>query len=728
MILTSFNEIKKSFNILLALFFIGAFSSVAAEIEWPKEVSFDKGNIIVYQPQPEKLEGNLLTGRSAMALEIAGKKDPIFGVFWFEAHIDTDQEKRTATIYDVNVKRVRWPDSKDTEEQKFTQLVESAIPKAGFTISLERLSASLATAEQEITSLDGLNNEAPQLVFEQQLSVLLMFDGEPKFSDIEKSGYQRAVNTPFLVIKDKNKSQFYMFNGAVWFAANSALGPWASTMSVPTEVVKVLPKTEDGKVVSHISSGASFPKIVVATTASELIVSDGKPKWEAVSGGELLYVKNTETPWLRHIESGNMYLLLSGRWFRAKNTSGPWTFVRADKLPNSFSSIPSSSDIGGIRSSIAGTPEANEAILDAQIPQTAAIRREDASTNVEYSGAPEFKKISGTDVAYAVNTSAQVLEIRSKFYVVDNGIWFVSNKAKGPWGVADTIPADDISKIPPSSPVYNTTYVHVYHSTPEVVYVGYTPGYMWSFPYHGVPVYGSGWYYPPYRGVIYYPRPPTWGFHVGYNPWTGWNYGVSWSHGFFSVGVTLGHSHHHNHGCCGSGWYGGGYRAPVIINTGNINTGNINIGNNINSGNRKKFANDISKKSGSLQRGNVNRPNLYNSQQGNSKRISQESLKQNFRTASPAKGRLNNVYADKDGRVVRNLDNNWQIQQNKTWEKDSSLNTQKSRQGLSDRSYDFSNKKSRVQSNGRQSRLNNARNARQSGSNRERSAARSRRR
>jgi hypothetical protein len=139
-----------------------------------------------------------------------------------------------------------------------------------------------------------------------------------------------------------------------------------------------------------------------------------------------------------------------------------------------------------------------------------------------YDGDPKFEKISGTKVAYAVNTGAQVLEIGGRYYAVDNGVWFTSSSAKGPWVVADSVPEDEISKIPPSAPVYNTTHVHVYQSTPEVVYVGYTPGYLWSFPYYGVPFYGTGWYYPPYWGSVYYPRAPTWGFHVGYNPWTGW--------------------------------------------------------------------------------------------------------------------------------------------------------------------------------------------------------------
>ena len=47
-------------------------------------------------------------------------------------------------------------------------------------------------------------------------------------------------------------------------------------------------------------------------------------------------MENTETPWLRDLASGNMYLQLSGRWFRSKAADGPWVFVPADELPEAF--------------------------------------------------------------------------------------------------------------------------------------------------------------------------------------------------------------------------------------------------------------------------------------------------------------------------------------------------------------------------------------------------------
>ena len=47
--------------------------------------------------------------------------------------------------------------------------------------------------------------------------------------------------------------------------------------------------------------------------------------------------------------------------------------------------------------------------------------------------------------------------------------------------------------IPPSSPLYNLTYVQVYGSTPTVVYTGYTPGYTGAYVSDGCIVYGTGY-------------------------------------------------------------------------------------------------------------------------------------------------------------------------------------------------------------------------------------------
>jgi len=644
----------------------------ARALDWPQEVEAPEGTIVVYQPQPESLTGNVLTARAAMSLELKDRSEPIFGAFWFTAKIDTNTDTDTALVHDVVVTRVRWPDSKDPAEQRFTQIVESAIPEAGFTISLDRLSASLATAQREERSLENLKNDPPKIVFRDRLAVLLIFDGTPRFSPVEDSPYERALNTPFLVVRDTRSKTLYLSSGSLWYEAADPLGPWSPTSAPPADLAKMLPAADDGA-----SAPKTPPEIVVATEPTELVCSDGKPSWTSLTGGQILYVENTETPWLRDLAAGNMYVLLSGRWYRAKGESGPWTFVRADQLPDSFRQIPPASDIGGLRVSVAGTEEADEALLDAEIPQTAAIRRSEAKLEVEYDGEPKFEAIPGTRVSYAVNTGVQVLEIDGCYYAVDNGVWFTSKAAGGPWAVADEIPEDEIGKIPPSSPVYNTTYVTIYDSTPEVVYVGYRPGYLWSFPYYGVPVYGTGWYYPPYWGSFYYPRPPTWGFHFGYNPWTGWNYRVSWSNGFFSFGMSWGggYGYYRPWGCCG-GWYGGGYRGPVYINT-----GDINIGNTINVGNRTDIANKLGDRKTNI--GRLGSRNAYDRPEVRSRIADRATAKANLKQARGAPGRKNDVFADERGAVARREGDQWQVRDRGQWTRDAV--PEKVPEGASDR-------------------------------------------
>lgn len=640
----------------LAAIWFAAIQTVFAAppaMSWPQELKAPEGSIFVYQPQPEKLTGNTLEGRAAMSIELKNTDTPIFGAFWFSAQLDTDTDDDTVLVRDFKVTRVSWPDSKDQGEQRFTQIVEASVPSAGFVISKERLSASLATAEREQKSLESLKTDPPKIEFRESLAVLLLYDGPPRFTPIDKSDYERVMNTPFVVARHKQTKICYLSSGQLWYESKEPLGPWSPTTSPPADLVKMLPKPD-----TSTPPPKQPPIIVVATEPTEVIASDGKPKWTSLVGGKLLYVKNTETPWLRELSSGDMYVLLAGRWYHAKTQAGPWTFVRADKLPASFKEIPPASEIGGLRTSVAGTEEAQNALLDAQIPQTAAIKRSEAKLEVKYDGEPKFEKIPQTKVAYAINTSAQVLEIEGRYYAVDNGVWFTSEAAKGPWVVADKIPEDEIQKIPASAPVYNTTYVHVYHSTPEVVYVGYTPGYLWSYPYYGVPVYGTGWYYPPYWGAYYYPRPVTYGFNVGYNPWTGWSFGLSWSYGFFTFGVSWGGGYG---GCCG-GYYGGGYRGPVFINT-----GDINIGNNPNIGNRDKINDRISKQPRDKS-DRLGGSNLYNRPE-NRARKADAAARPKLNQARPT-NRANDVYVDRNGQLARRAGNDWQVRDQGGWKSD----------------------------------------------------------
>ena len=99
----------------------------------------------------------------------------------------------------------------------------------------------------------------------------------------------------------------------------------------------------------------------------------------------------------------------------------------------------------------------------------------------------------------------------SSYYALQNAVWFVASDPSGAWSAATSVPAV-IYTIPPSSPVHYVTYVRIYGSTTDVVYAGYTPGYMGTVVAPGgVVVYGTGYVYPAWVGSVWYPVPITYG-------------------------------------------------------------------------------------------------------------------------------------------------------------------------------------------------------------------------
>ena len=77
-----------------------------------------------------------------------------------------------------------------------------------------------------------------------------------------------------------------------------------------------------------------------------------------------------------------------------------------------------------------------------------------------------------------------------------------------------------------------------------IMYIhGYTPGYLNSYIYGPTVVYGTGFYYAPWYGAYYYPRPWSWGFNFCYTPYFGWGFGWGYSPAWFSIGFGFGYGY-----------------------------------------------------------------------------------------------------------------------------------------------------------------------------------------
>jgi hypothetical protein len=532
--------------------------------EWPRSMEMGTGTLEIFQPQIEKFEGVTLSGRAALSWTAGKDKAPVFGVLWFTTTVSIDRDARTGTIETIRVDKVRFPNITKDEEKDLATILEREVPKWDLTLSLDSIQASLAVSQAEKKSSEGLKSPPPRMLFSNDPAVLLLYAGKPVEQPLPGSELKRVVNTPMFVAFDPSTRRYYLAGGKYWYEAPAATGPFTS-VAAPSPAVKALfdsqppPEKLTGDAAQQaaeklVEEPAVPPRILVSTEPAELFVFDGPPKYVPVGDdADLLYAENTQRDVLVYVPTSETFVLASGRWFKSKSTAGPWTFVRPDKLPAGFSKLPADSPVGQVRTFVSGTDEALDALADSQIPQTTAVKR-DQKFEVTYDGEPRFKPIEGTQMAFAVNTPFSVIQDAGRYWACDQGVWYVASGPRGPWAVSDRRPPD-IDQVPPSAPVYNTKYVYVYQSTPEVVYVGYLPGYTGMYPYYGTVVYGTGFYYPPYIGpTVYYPRPCTYGFGVVYNPWVGFGFGYGYGSPFFYSGMRFGPAY-------GPGWYGApGYR------------------------------------------------------------------------------------------------------------------------------------------------------------------------
>ena len=648
--------------LLIPLFSLSLFAE--GQIDWPKKIEKNNTTVVIYQPQIESLTANNMEARAAVSVTNEEYTSPVFGAMWFDCNISTDRDERMVSLIGMKVSAAKFPKVEEEKIEQLSKYLENEIPKYEIQLSLDQLLADLDMTETTLELSANLNNGPPEIIFTTTPSVLIIVDGDPVFEEIENTNYERVLNTPFFLVKDKKKGDYYINGGEHWYISENA-ADWVYTAKVPKKLKEIAEKAldtgEDGYASAEaLKDGESveepvIPEIILRTTPAELLQSDGEPDFSPIEGTSILYMTNTADDILMNIETQEYFILVSGRWYRSKSiTDGPWTFVEPDQVPDGFTTIPADSDVGSVRSSVAGTQEAKEAVLENQIPQTAEVDRNEAKLEVTYDGKPKFEPVGETSMKYAVNTDKSVLLIENRYYCCDNAIWFESVSATGPWIVSTSVP-ESVQEIPPESPVYNVKYVYIYDSSPTVVYVGYTPGYVHSYYYGGCVYYGTGYYYRPWYGVHYYPRPVTYGFNVHWNPYTGWGFSYGVSFGWMTVGWgaprygwwgPAGYRHGYHHGYHRG--YSRGYRAGYYAGKGSSSPGRPTPYSS-----RPTASNNVYKNrsQGVARTGNTH----FDPKTGN--RVS--SADRAARPSTQPANRDNNVYTDRDGNVYRRDGDNW---------------------------------------------------------------------
>ena len=214
------------------------------------------------------------------------------------------------------------------------------------------------------------------------------------------------------------------------------------------------------------------PTIYTSQVPTELIVFKGQPDFVPIVGTQLLWASNTTSDVLIDTTNNNYYVLLAGRWFTsAAHERAVDVRRRATRCRPTSRSIPAQSLAGAVLPTVAGTPQAQEAVIENSIPQTATVPLKNG---------PKFTP--NFDGAAAVRADPRhVAVVRHQFVRADHPgrartRITRSRPACGSRRRRSTGPVDrsrrrcrrSIYTIPPSSPIYYVTYVRIYEATPTV--------------------------------------------------------------------------------------------------------------------------------------------------------------------------------------------------------------------------------------------------------------------
>ncbi len=199
--------------------------------------------------------------------------------------------------------------------------------------------------------------DPPRLLFADRPAILVLIDGDPVYRPIRGTDLERIVNTkPFIVRDTAGIHYMKVFDG--WMESYGFRGMWSVAGVPPPGAKQALRRTAAAQTVDLLNGAAArtsgkprvlddetAPAVFISTEPAVLIVTDGPPRFATVAGTSLEYVENTSANIFKEPTDEELYVLVSGRWFSAWTTDGPWEPVSRSDLPSDILAIPDNSPV-----------------------------------------------------------------------------------------------------------------------------------------------------------------------------------------------------------------------------------------------------------------------------------------------------------------------------------------------------------------------------------------------
>ena len=338
---------------------------------WPRVLEGDTYQVKTYPPQFDAWDGDQLRAHSAIEIGEKGKEGSTYGVVTFITRSRVDKDARLVVFDEYLGIHANIP-AQPEEEAKLLGFLQKELNDTVRVVSLDRVETALAASKAGKARSDhvAVKNDPPEIVFAERPTLLVTIDGSPIWREIEATSYERLLNTRPLLLRDSSATFYlHLFDG--WLESKALEGPWREAPAEPAGIETAAGKAmasqpadlldgggadqqevdEEGKPIEKPTlAKGPVPDIVVATQPTELVVTEGAPKWTAVPETLLEFVDNTTGNVFRLGSGEAYYVLLSGRWFEAPSLSGPWSFVPQDQVAADFRRIPENTP--GIYSSL----------------------------------------------------------------------------------------------------------------------------------------------------------------------------------------------------------------------------------------------------------------------------------------------------------------------------------------------------------------------------------------
>ena len=447
---------------------------------WPRAYDTGKGRMVLFQPQfTEWTDFKMIEALVAAQYLKAPDANPVFGVIGLKGATSYDEDSGEIVISDISVTQLNFSGLSRDDLKALALETGKLLPTGPITVTEARVTASLAE-QKRMTDVAGLKADPPRIMVSTTPAILVQTDGEAAYAPVKgRAGLSFVANTNWDLFRIDEGGALYLRDDTHWLTASAIGGPWTAVTALPP-LFQDLP-AEDwadarGAVPPEAYQGGKVPKVFTTDTPAEMILFEGEPALQDVPKTSLQWASNTEADVFstRPGSNGTCFCPAAGsvlrNWTDHGHSPRPICQPTSRTFPRTRRTTPCARPCPARR-------RPRRRVSRPAFPPRPGSRRARSRRTVAYAGDALFAPIEATDLSYATNTTDTMIKVGEQYFLLQDGVWFVSGSPNGPWQLAREVP-DAIYAIPPSSPVYNATYVRVYDTEPDAVWYGYTMGYL----------------------------------------------------------------------------------------------------------------------------------------------------------------------------------------------------------------------------------------------------------